>query len=121
MSDALAAVLTAVTTFAQAATTHDVAALQTCLAPSAVQHVRMGEAWTPLPTPAYLQLLREKKIGGEPVNLEVHEVSWMEEVATVHMTRLTPSTAFDDVLTLAHSAEGWTIVGATVVVTPVAK
>jgi hypothetical protein len=59
-----------VTRFAQAAETRDVAAITATLAPQAVQHVRMGEAWSAVPTEQYLSLVREGKIGGEPVMVD---------------------------------------------------
>jgi hypothetical protein len=121
MSDPYASVLAVVTAFATASPTRDVAALEACLAPSAVQHVRFGAEWSPMPTATYLQLMRERKIGGEPVTVEVHGVAWFDGVATVHATRSTPSYRFEDVLTLTQTGDAWRIVGATVVVEPVSK
>ncbi len=121
MSDAFAAIFAVVTAFSQASTTRDVAAIEGCLAASAVQHVRFGDEWSAMPTPTYLELMRDGKIGGEPVALEVHDVAVLDHVATVHATRITPSLRFDDVLTITESGSGWQIVGAAIVVTPVSQ
>jgi hypothetical protein len=110
-----------VTSFSQSATTRDTKALDAALTADAVQHVKFGESWSALPTPTYLQLMREKKIGGEPVQLTVHEVEVHGLVATVRSVRTTPTFRFDDVLTLTHNGSSWKISGAAIVVTPVTK
>lgn len=118
MSDPLAAILAVVTSFVAATTTRDVAVVEARLAPTAVQHVRLGDAWSPMPTSVYVKLLRDGAIGGEPVDLVVHDVSLRGSVATVVATRTTPTLRFDDVFTLAEIGTSWQIVGAAVVATP---
>lgn len=108
-------IVSAVAAFAHAATTRDTTALRSALDPAAIQHVRVGGAWSSMPTEAYLTLMREGKIGGEPVQLEVHGVLRRGVVATVQATRTTPSYTFEDVFTLIEADTGWVIVGAAIV------
>lgn len=121
MSDPLSAIVAVVLSFSHAATTRDVAALERTLAPTAVQHVRVGDSWSALPTPAYLSMMREGKIGGEVVTVEVHEVSRAGGVAQVHATRSTASYRFEDHLTLTATGSQWQIVSVAVVATPTKK
>lgn len=108
-----------VQTFAAAAQTRDVEALRRVLDPAAVQQVFLKDAWSPLPTPTYLDLMSKGAIGGEPVNLDIQEVDQRGRVATVSAVRTTPTYRFEDTLTLIDHQGTWRIVGAAVVVSPV--
>ncbi|MEL6343297.1 MAG: nuclear transport factor 2 family protein [Myxococcota bacterium] len=97
----------------------DADALGAVFHPDALQIVRIGDKTMTLALPAYQQMMRSGKVGGQAVSLSVNSVSVSGDVASVTATRQTPGMTFYDAVSLTRSDDdGWRIAGVAVAAVP---
>ena len=98
----------------QATDDQDAEAVRGLFHPDAVQVVQMGDKAMTLPTPAYVSMIEEGKIGGGKTRLEIHEISVRSPHAVAHLTRTSDAMVMEDAVVLQHTPDGWRITGATI-------
>lgn len=108
----------ALAAFSSAVSAGDADSVARYLHPDAVQHIQLPTGAMTLDTEGYLGLVREGKVGGEPIELEVHDVHVTGTVATASTVRLSGPYRLTDAVSLAKGEAGWQIVAMAVSATP---
>jgi ketosteroid isomerase-like protein len=117
-ADAAVDVAAALQSFTDAVAAGDAAAARAWLHPDSVQVVMTGSGPMTLGTDAYLSLIEQGKVGGQPIALSLGEVQVNGAVAAVTATRRSGALQLQDAVTLCRDEVGWKIVGMAVQASP---
>ena len=99
-----------VTSFARAADTQDVAQMRTVLHKEAQQFFKGPDGMVRLETQTYLQMIEQKKIGGQPRDLAIASIDVNGDLASVKASMTNESYHFDNYISLMKVGADWQIV-----------
>lgn len=108
-----AAVRAAIHAFAQGAAHQDVELLEAALHPSSVQFVT-GAELDRMEYATYLDLVRTRQLGGQPLDVEIQQVAVRGDAAQASATFTSASYALTHALSLARAEGRWVILSTVV-------
>lgn len=95
--------------FAQGADQQDADQVSSALHPQAQQYFTNEQGLNVLPTPKYVELLREKKIGGNPREVKIHQIDVTGDIASAKVRFSGEKASFENYMTLMKFGEDWKI------------
>ena len=110
-------VRTTIHSFADGVAGHDTALLERTLHAASVQFI-LGPTVTRLERDAYLDLVRAKKLGGQPLQVGIQRVTITGRTAHANATFTSSTATLTHALSLVRAGDQWVIVSGVVVATP---